>query len=173
MSYRAASGVARACLASSAVPRGLRGRPRTKITKTLSVPLQSVSENIQTNYVNCDLCKADDGETVLEKLGGTYVKRRQCGFVYTNPLFDVEAVNTTYFAETKQRYIDISYGGPQTESIRTCVAPICEISQDQQTAGDRQQCRGIHFPRPGDGLERHWYRTCRDMLRFAPATPGG
>jgi len=86
-------------------------RPLGSCISTLVLePLQSVSENIQTNYVNCDLCKADDGETVLEKLGGIYVKCRQCGFVYTRPLFDVDDVNTAYFTDTKQRYIDTSYG---------------------------------------------------------------
>jgi len=43
-----------------------------------------MAEPLET-LVSCDLCGADDPQPVLSKSGRSYVRCRQCGFVYVSP----------------------------------------------------------------------------------------
>ena len=62
-------------------------------------------------YVNCDLCKADDCEQVLEKDSLFYVMCQQCGFVYTNPVpCSAEVDSNVNFSAKIPKYVDAGYG---------------------------------------------------------------
>ncbi len=61
------------------------------------------------SHVICDLCGADDAESVIEKPNGRYVQCRQCTFVYTKPRVAVEEANDAYFEAQRDEYIKSAY----------------------------------------------------------------